>query len=504
MSFNELGLSSELLKALKAANYADPTPIQSQTIPLILQGHDVTGTAQTGTGKTAAFVLPMLHHLGNPSGWPRALVLAPTRELAQQVEQAVRKYGRFLPLKSTTIYGGVPQKGQEQAIRNGVDLLVATPGRLLDLLQQGLLDLSAVEFFVLDEADRMLDMGFLPDIRKVVRLLPKKRQTLLFSATIPTEIQDLARSVQKDPIRVEIGLDRTPASGVEQHLYPVPQHLKSTLLVRLLEKENMDPVLVFTRTKSGADRLHRTLERSRFRAARIHSGRSQGQRLEALEGFRQSKYQILIATDIMARGIDVQEISHVINYDIPNNVDDYIHRIGRTGRAASVGSAFTFVTPQDEMTVESIEKGIRSKIRRVRLVDFAYDTPPKPRNEQGTQHGRIPSAGSDWGRGMSEKNRIQSPFQGRGPGRNGQNGQIGRHFKAQQVAGRYPSRANHSVSPSRQHDAPPSYVEGALGAPSEEERRELKRLQIKLFGTSRPARRGHSSTFRPENLKNRY
>jgi ATP-dependent RNA helicase RhlE len=462
MPFTKLGLISELVRATDASDYVRPTLIQSRTVPVILEGNDLIGTAQTGTGKTAAFVLPILQRLRTPTAKIRALILTPTRELAVQVELAVRKYGRFLKLRSCAIYGGVSQESQELTLRRGVDIVVATPGRLLDLVGQRLLDLSSIEIFVLDEADRMLDMGFLPDIRQVVRQLPKERQTLLFSATLPPEIQDLARSVQKkSSVLVEAGATRVPATGVDQHLYPVPPHLKIDLLLHLLEREIMESLLVFTRTKHGADRLHRMLERKHFKVARIHSGRSQKQRQEALDGFRKCQYQILIATDVAARGIDVQNISHVINYDIPNNADDYIHRVGRTGRAEKNGIAYTFVPPEDEIHVRSIERSIGKKLNRVRLEDFAYGALPNPR----------PS-----------------------PGRPAE-------FKSSGDNGEKKKRVSRN---SWQNERPSRQTERSLFAPSEEEQRELKRLQLKLFGVAGPQRRGRHSPLRSRTSTNKH
>jgi ATP-dependent RNA helicase RhlE len=490
MPFTQLGLMPELLRALSAAGYARPTPIQSQAIPAILEGKDLIGTAQTGTGKTAAFVLPFLQRLSKNSGKIRALVLAPTRELAVQVELAVRKYGRFLGLRSAAIYGGVSQIPQEEALTRGVDVVVATPGRLLDLVNQGLLDLSKVEILVLDEADRMLDMGFLPDIREVVRLLPKQRQTLLFSATFPDEIKDLARSVQKDPVRVEVGVTRMPATGVDQHLFPVPPHLKTDLLLHLLSKETMEPLLVFTRTKHGADRLHRVLERNRYKVAQIHSGRSQRQRQQALDGFRTSRYQILVATDIAARGIDVQNISHVLNFDIPNNADDYIHRVGRTGRAEKRGIAYSFVSPEDEICVQSIEKSIQKRLRRIKIEDFSYNTPVKPSSSTKSNfQQRINSAFAAESRAVSST--PQSPkvfdrdaFRARPS--------VKETAMLRTDGRKLPARANTNKNRTvtRHHERATSRSSRFLGGPSQEEQRELKRLQEKLFGTSslRPLR----------------
>ncbi len=490
MPFTQLGLMPELLRALSAAGYARPTPIQSQAIPAILEGKDLIGTAQTGTGKTAAFVLPFLQRLSKSSGKIRALVLTPTRELAVQVELAVRKYGRFLGLRSTAIYGGVSQIPQEEALTRGVDIVVATPGRLLDLVGQGLLHLSKVEILVLDEADRMLDMGFLPDIREVVRLLPRQRQTLLFSATFPDEIRDLAHSVQKAPVRVDAGVPRMPAKGVEQHLFPVLPHLKTDLLLHLLGKETMEPLLVFTRTKHGADRLHRILERHRYKVAQIHSGRSQRQRQEALDGFRKSRYQILVATDIASRGIDVQDISHVLNFDIPNNADDYIHRVGRTGRAEKPGIAYSFVSPEDEIHVQSIEKSIRKRLRRIKIDDFSYKTPIKPSGStKSSFQERISSAFAAENRLVPDTAQSPKVFD-RFASRTGTS--IRETVMLRMNEPKLPARANTSKNRTvtRHHQRPASRSPRFLGGPSKEEQTELKRLQVKLFGASalRPPR----------------
>jgi ATP-dependent RNA helicase RhlE len=377
MPFSHLGLRDDLLRAVKEAGYLQPTAIQSHAIPAILTGKDLIGTAQTGTGKTAAFVLPLLERLGHSTGRCRALILAPTRELAQQVEKSIHIYGRFLHFSSLAVFGGISQAAQEKALRKGIDIIVATPGRLLDLARQGLVPWSGIELLVLDEADRMMDMGFLPDIRKVVKYLPQPRQTLLFSATMPPEIRDLAHSIQKEAVLLDVGITTTPVASVEQQLLPVPTRQKSQLLLHLLGREQIDTLLVFTRTKHGADRLHQILERQKFKAARLHSGRTQSQRQQALEGFRNRQYQILIATDIAARGIDVPNISHVLNYDIPRTADDYIHRIGRTGRAEKLGMAYTFVSPEDEPAARILEKAFARKLQRIRLEDFSYDLSPK-------------------------------------------------------------------------------------------------------------------------------
>ena len=498
MPFSELGLNTELTRALKESAYERPTPIQTQAIPTILEGADVAGTAQTGTGKTAAFVLPMLQRLGVSKGKIRALILTPTRELAVQVESAIRKYGRFGKLRSTAIYGGVSQRLQEDALRRGVEIVVATPGRLLDLLNQRVLNLSSVEILTLDEADRMLDMGFLPDIQEIVRLVPRERQTLLFSATLPPEIQELMRSIQKNPVMVQIGDNRMPAVGVEQHLYPVLPHQKSELLLHLLESETMKPLLVFTKTKHGADKLHSILERKNFRAACIHSGRTQSQRQAALDGFKKSHYHILIATDIVARGIDVQDISHVVNFDLPNNPDDYIHRVGRTARADKAGMAYSFVAPEDEGTVRSIERAIRKKLNRVKIDGFAYETSPPPRTRSAAGAAMGGHFGKPTGRsgasGTSSAPKVFDRFAHglKSNGRSNSHSGVGNPRKDR--GGARSVRANGGGS---------NWVEGMIGSPSQEERSELKRLQLKIFGSSTPERRERSGS-RTNQSKNRY
>jgi ATP-dependent RNA helicase RhlE len=492
MPFTQLGLIPELVRALNASEYVHPTPIQSQAIPVILEGNDLMGTAQTGTGKTAAFVLPLLQRLSKSTGKIRALVLTPTRELAVQVESAVRRYGRFLDLRSTAIYGGVSQWPQEEALKRGVDIVVATPGRLLDLITQKLVNLSHVEALVLDEADRMLDMGFLPDIRRVVQLLPKQRQTLLFSATLPDEIRDLARSVQRDPVRVEVGVRRTPATGVDQHLFPVSTHLKTDLLLQLLSKEAMNPLLVFTRTKHGADRLHRVLEKHRYKVACIHSGRSQRQRQEALDGFRRSQYQILVATDIAARGIDVQNISHVINFDIPNNADDYIHRVGRTGRAEKLGVAYSFVAPEDEVHVKSIERSIQKKLRRMTL-DVVPASPPVKPHATPLNFSKVTDAFP------TRKSQVQSDPAPSAKVFDRFAHNLGRPVRPAANLGIERKKVvARSAAPKRRkitrYDSRTAYrTPSLLGGPTQEEQRELKRLQTRLFGTPSSRRQQGSS-----------
>jgi ATP-dependent RNA helicase RhlE len=377
MSFRTLGLHANILKAVQEAGYTEPTPIQAAAIPQILAGHDLIGIAQTGTGKTAAFVLPILTRLseggsGNNHRSPRALVIAPTRELAAQIEENVRAYGKHLSLRAATIFGGVSERPQIEALRSGVDLVVATPGRLLDLMGQRHADFSRLSFLVLDEADRMLDMGFLPDIRRIVKALPQKRQTLLFSATLSQEIERLTHEFQHTPKTVQIGRRANPAETVTQLVYEVPKHLKSALLIHLLRNSELDMVLIFSRMKHGADRLAKHLESHGVKTATLHSNRSQNQRLRALKDFKSGAARVLVATDIAARGIDVDDISHVVNYDFPMHPEDYVHRIGRTGRAHAVGDAISFVTPEDHAELRSVERFIGRGIVRKRAEGFNY------------------------------------------------------------------------------------------------------------------------------------
>lgn len=371
MPFSKLGLSPKVVDGVRAAGYAEPTAIQLRAIPLILEGRDVIGSAQTGTGKTAAFALPMLSRLGQ-RGRLRALVLEPTRELAAQVETAIRDYGRFTNLRTVVLYGGTGYGRQDQALRQGADIVVATPGRLLDQLQRRMLKLDQIEMLVLDEADRMLDMGFMPDVRKIVERCPRARQTLLFSATIPPEIEQLCRWALRNPETIEIGQRRSPAETVTHALYPVDVGQKEQLLEELLRRTDYDQVLIFCRTKNGADRVARRLNQQGHAVAVLHSSRTQREREEALNGFRTGRYEVMVATDIAARGIDVEQISHVINFDVPHHPEDYVHRIGRTGRAQTVGDAFTIMTAEDIHEVASIEHFIGQKIPRVKLEGFDY------------------------------------------------------------------------------------------------------------------------------------
>ena len=373
MSFAALGLSEKVLEGVRAMGYTEPTPIQLRSIPLVLSGKDVIGSAQTGTGKTAAFALPILSKLGgHQPGGPRVLILEPTRELAAQVETAFRDYARFLDLKITVVFGGVGYGKQNDELKAGCDIIVATPGRLLDHLEQGTVKLDKVEFLVLDEADRMLDMGFLPDVRRLVEKCPRKRHSALFSATVPPQIETLIQWAMHEPETIEIGARRSPAESVKHVIYPVSDMQKTDLLLELLKRVNYDSVIVFCRTKHGADRCAALLKRENHAVAVLHSNRTQKEREQALQGFRDGKFEVLVATDIAARGLDIADVSHVVNYDVPQHPEDYIHRIGRTGRAAATGDAFTIMVAEDAPHVFAIERFISQKIPRVKLENFDY------------------------------------------------------------------------------------------------------------------------------------
>ena len=366
-SFDELGLAEPLLRAIREEGYQTPTPIQVAAIPPVLSGRDLIGCAQTGTGKTAAFALPLLQTLaGQPRARaPRALIVSPTRELAAQIGADCRAYGRHLPLSGTVIFGGVSQEKQVAALRRGIDVLVATPGRLLDLLEQGHVRLDAVSVLVLDEADRMLDMGFLPDVKRILRALPGRRQTLLFSATMPREIEELAARFMADPVRIAVAPPATAADTVRQRVYAVGREDKPQLLAHLLADPAMARVLVFTRTKHGADRLCRRLEKDRIQAAAIHGNKSQNQRLRALDEFRRGQVRVLVASDIAARGLDIDDVTHVVNFDVPNEPETYVHRIGRTGRAGASGEALSLCAPEERGFLRAIEGVIGRRIEVV-------------------------------------------------------------------------------------------------------------------------------------------
>jgi len=385
--FAALGLIPELLDAVRDAGYTTPTPIQEEAIPLALKGRDLIGLAQTGTGKTAGFTLPIIQRLLGGAHWiapdahrARALILTPTRELCVQVEQSFKKYGRHSKVRVVSIYGGVGLEPQQEKLRKGVDVVVATPGRLLDLMDRQNVVFDDLEILVLDEADRMLDMGFAPQLNKIVAEIPRYRQTLLFSATMPPEVEALARKYQRKPVVVQVGRRSEAASTVTHAVYPVPREKKTELLAELLEKQELDSVLVFTRTKHGADRVVRHLSGKGIEATAMHADKSQVERTRALEDFKSGKIRVLVATDIAQRGLDVTGISHVINYDVPQQPEDYVHRIGRTGRAAATGDAFTFMSTDEIAMVRTIERVIGQQIPRISVpgYDFGSVAEPEP------------------------------------------------------------------------------------------------------------------------------
>lgn len=372
MSFQGLGLIDQVVHGAQRMGFVDPSPIQLRSIPVILEKRDLIASAQTGTGKTAAFALPVLSLMKDAQGYPRCLVLEPTRELAMQVETAFRDYSRFLHMDITVLYGGVGYGKQRDELGAGADIVVATPGRLLDFLQQGDLKLDRIEFLILDEVDRMLDMGFLPDVRRIIDKCPKERQTLLFSATVPEQIEGLAQWCLRDPEKIEIGERRSPAETVKHAIYPVAADQKFDLLLALLEQTNFHSVLIFSRTKEGADRIARKLMAEKHSVAVLHSNRTQIERIDALDGFKSGKYEVMVATDIAARGIDIAGVSHVINYDVPQHPEDYVHRIGRTGRAQVEGDAFTILTAEEIPHMKDIERFISQKVERTKLEGFPY------------------------------------------------------------------------------------------------------------------------------------
>ncbi|MGE5652579.1 MAG: DEAD/DEAH box helicase [Bacillota bacterium] len=401
MHFTDLGLCADILRAVAEQGYDKPTPIQAQAIPVVLKGHDLMAAAQTGTGKTAGFTLPVLQLLGNRAAparsKPRVLVLTPTRELAAQVEDSVRTYGKYLPLKSAVIFGGVGMAPQTQALRSGVDIIVATPGRLLDHVGEGNVDLSGIEIFILDEADRMLDMGFIHDIRRVVAKLPKKKQTLMFSATFSDEIRALATNYLHNPQQVEVAPRNATADMVAQSVYHVDKGRKRDLLVKLIEDNGWHQVLVFTRTKHGANALAEKLDKAGIRSAAIHGNKSQGARTRALADFKSLKLHVLVATDIAARGIDIDLLPHVVNYELPNVPEDYVHRIGRTGRAGSAGQAVSLVCVDEHKLLRDIERLLKREIEVKAMAGFEVDPRIKAepiengRRSQG-RRGPAPSA----------------------------------------------------------------------------------------------------------------
>ena len=423
MPFSELGLGDSILKAIKEAGYTEPTPIQAAAIPPVLAGHDLIGIAQTGTGKTAAFTLPILAKLAqgfagvNRPG-SRVLVLAPTRELVVQIHENVMAYSKHVPITIANVYGGVSERPQIQALRAGANIVIATPGRLMDLMGGRHGDFRNLEFLVLDEADRMLDMGFIPSIRKIVKSLPGKRQTLMFSATLSRDIEQLTHEFQRDPKTVQIGRRSHPAATVTQFVYEVPVHLKPSLLSHLLQDPAMNMVLVFTRTKHGADKVARKLEQAGITTGTLHSNRSQNQRLRALNEFKSGKLRVLVATDIAARGIDVDGISHVVNYDFPMHAEDYVHRIGRTGRAQAIGDAISFVSQADHGALRSLERFIGRGIVRKRAEGFDYNAAAPAREERTReQQQQRPQSRDSQRRGAAQDRRNSPPKSGSWSGR---------------------------------------------------------------------------------------
>jgi ATP-dependent RNA helicase RhlE len=419
-NFNQFSFDPRIRAGIAGIGFSDPTPIQQQAIPVVLQGDDVLGLAQTGTGKTAAFMLPILERLTRgPLRRVRALVLAPTRELAEQIHQATNDFSKNMKVRSVAIYGGVGKRPQIDALRRGAEIVVACPGRLLDLMGEGQIDLSHVEVFVLDEADRMCDMGFLPDVRRIVKQLPARRQSLFFSATMPRDARELANTILHSPVTVQIGIT-APAKTVSHALYPVHQQLKKKLLLALLDQMATGRVLVFTRTKYRARNLARDLGRKGLNVAALQGNMTQNQRQRAMDGFRQGKIDLLVATDIAARGIDVTEITHVINFDMPDTVDAYTHRIGRTGRAQETGEAFTFATPDDAPMVRSIERLLGYRINRRELDGFAYEdfearsTPVQSGSNGVLRRAIAPNRNRNPHRGRSNRSRRSS---GNGNGR---------------------------------------------------------------------------------------
>lgn len=372
MSFETLNLSEPVLRSISSKGYTDPTPIQAAAIPLLLDGRDVIGSAQTGTGKTAAFALPILTKLDGHHRDARALILEPTRELALQVEAAFKVYAQFTKLRIAVLYGGVGYGKQTEDLKRGVDIIIATPGRLLDHMSQGKCRLNHVQYLVLDEADRMLDMGFLPDVRRIIDKCPKERQTALFSATIPPQIETLIQWAMKNPETVEIGERQSPAETVKHVIYPVAEAQKTKLLLALLDQVHYQSVIIFCRTRRRADEAAKLLKQNNHSVAVLHSDRTQKERERALDGFREGKYEVLVATDIAARGLDIREVSHVINLDVPQHPEDYVHRIGRTGRAANAGDAFTIMVAEDAPHVFDVERFIDQKIPRLKLEGFDY------------------------------------------------------------------------------------------------------------------------------------
>ena len=459
MSFSTLGLRPELLRAVAEKGYTEPTPIQAGTIPAILSGRDVLAGAQTGTGKTAAFVLPILEHLsrGTGSGPPRALVLTPTRELAAQVADNAAGYGRYLQLRTAVVFGGVGINPQIDQLRRGCDLLIATPGRLLDLSEQRALDLSRVGWFVLDEADRMLDMGFIPAIRRVLKLLPPRRQNLMFSATYSDDIRALAQRFLHDPVAVEVASRNSTAERVTQSLYRVPKDSKRHLLAHLIQEGNWQQVLVFTRTKHGANRLAKQLEGAGIAAAAIHGNKSQAARVRALADFKGLRITALVATEVAARGLDIKELPHVVNYELPNVPEDYVHRIGRTARAGAAGAAVSLVSPDEEPLLRDIEKLLRTPIPAAAVPKFAIIATPAEPDRPAPSAGRRDGAG---GNTRSAHGQQGPRRDGRRPTQNSGRGRGGDRSRTPHGAQRAPD-AHRGEPRSHQHAGSPSRTDGS-------------------------------------------
>ncbi len=410
-----MNLNPQIQRAVEEEGYTEPTPIQAQAIPVVLAGKDLLAAAQTGTGKTAAFTLPMLQKLSESKGegkrYVRALVLTPTRELAAQVHQSVRTYGKYLKLKSAEIYGGVSIQPQTRALRNGVDILVATPGRLMDHMNQGNVDLSKVEMLILDEADRMLDMGFINDIKKIISKLPHFRQNLLFSATFNNEIKRLSQSILKEPEMISVAADNTTAERIKQTVHPVDKAKKTALLTHLIDSEKWEQVLVFTRTKHGADKLSRHLSQSGIPSTAIHGNKTQAARMKALKAFKDGRVRVLVATDVAARGIDIDKLGQVVNFDLPEVAEDYVHRIGRTGRAGNAGEACSLVCIDEKHLLHRIERLTSSEIEKVLIEGFHPDPSirPEPVKQRGQRNRRRPTS----------NNRSHAGQQNARPQRNG-------------------------------------------------------------------------------------
>ncbi|MCK5834433.1 MAG: DEAD/DEAH box helicase [Lentisphaeria bacterium] len=466
MSFDKLGLNKDILAGVTAKGYTIPTPIQRDAIPVVLAGKDILAGAQTGTGKTAAFTLPLLHLLSTrvrnrPSNAPRALVLAPTRELAAQVAESVAEYGQGLDLISTVIFGGVGIGPQKQRLKRGVDIVIGTPGRLLDLVNQRALDLSKIEVLILDEADRMLDMGFIHDIRKIIKIVPKQRQTLFFSATYSKDIKILADTILTNPVLVEVARQNTAAESVDQFIYHVEKDQKRNLVIKLIQDGDWSQVLVFTKTKHGANRLAKYMDKAGITAAAIHGNKSQSARTKALKSFKAKEIQVLVATDIAARGIDIDQLPHVVNYELPHVSEDYVHRIGRTGRAGCSGEAISLVEPEERKLLKGIERLIKKKIEVKVSEGFSIDpnskfTPrPKPdtsNRRQGNNRGRSNDNRSSDNR-RSDDNRS-SDNRRSNDGRSTDNRRSGssQRRRSEESAGNSNNRRSNSNGPREQRD----------------------------------------------------